>query len=292
MKNLKFAIIGASETENTKDLVAEIENRSFKSYLVNFENMLFEISRNKFKIEHNGIDINIFDIFIFRGYTKYFVEARILAEKLINENKIVVDEIVAKRYVPSKIFESSKFARYRISHPKTFQYFHFKLLCSNIDKISFPAIVKSLYGMKGRGIKKIENKKEMLSFFKKNNVRDYLIQECMEIDGDIRVFVVDGKALGAMKRFIIPGDFRSNISLGAGAEKIRMTKGIEKLALRSVKAMELEIAGVDIIEYRKKLYVLEVNSAPQWQKFKEITEINPAKNIIDLALKKYIKKNS
>jgi glutathione synthase/RimK-type ligase-like ATP-grasp enzyme len=80
--------------------------------------------------------------------------------------------------------------------------------------------------------------------------------------------------------------------LGARAEKILLTKKLETLALRATKAMNYEIAGVDIIEHKKEFYVLEINSAPQWQKFKEVTGINPAEDIVAYSLKKYYKKRS
>ncbi|OGI29418.1 MAG: hypothetical protein A2288_03810 [Candidatus Moranbacteria bacterium RIFOXYA12_FULL_44_15] len=92
-----------------------------------------------------------------------------------------------------------------------------------------------------------------------------------------------------MKRYIIPGDFRSNASLGAKAEKILLTQELKELALKATKAMNYEVAGVDIIKHKKKLYVLEINSAPQWQKFKEVTGVNPAEAIIAYAIKKYHK---
>lgn len=145
-----------------------------------------------------------------------------------------------------------------------------------------------MYGQKGQGIVKIDNKKQAYNFFKKNH-KGYLLQEYLEIDSDIRIFVVNSKILGAMKRFIIPGDFRSNASLGARVEQVNPTKEMIDLAKRAVKAMKYEIAGVDIVTYKGKFYVIEVNSTPQWQKFKKVTGINPAKHIIDYSLEKYKK---
>ncbi len=109
----------------------------------------------------------------------------------------------------------------------------------------------------------------------------------MKIDSDIRISVVNGEVRGAIRRFIIPGDFRSNTSLGAKVEKINLTEEMTNLAKRAVKAMKYEIAGVDIIEHGGRLYVLEVNSTPQWQNIKRVTGINLAVYIIDYALQKY-----
>jgi len=286
-KKIKFAIIGASETENTKDLVCEIKKRGHKVYLIQPKNLVFEFSKNKkFKVKQGKIDMDKLDIFIFRGYTINIIPAKILAEKLIYNKKVVIDEVVGKKFIPSKIFESSQFAKYGINHPRTFQALDYKSYESIFNAVTFPIIVKPLYSQKGQDIIKIENKNKAKKFFKKNP-SGYLIQEFLKTDSDIRVFVVGNKVIGAIRRFVLPGDFRSNASLGAKAEKIVLAKEMKTIAIKAVKAMGYEIAGVDFLKYKNKLYVLEVNSTPQWQKFKEVTGINPAKNIINYALKKY-----
>lgn len=289
MKKLKFAIVGASGTENTKDLVEEIKSRGHSVFLIQPKNLVFEFSKNKkFKIRQGNIDSDKLDIFLFRGYNVNIVAAKILAEKLIRDGKVVIDEILGKRFIPSKTFETSKFAEYKINHPGTFQALDISSYKIILDKAAFPIVVKPLYGQKGQGIIKINNKTKALAFFRKNP-EGYLIQEYLKTDGDVRVFVVNNKILGAIKRFVLPGDFRSNASLGAKAEKIIPTKEMKKIAIKATRAMGYEIAGVDFLEYKNKLYVLEINSTPQWQKFKKVTGINPAKYIISYALKKYEK---
>ena len=122
MKKIKFAIIGASETENTKNLIEEIKLRGHLVFLIQPKNLVFEFSKNKkFKIKQGNINLDKLDIFIFRGYNINIVVAKILAEKLIRDKKVVIDEVLGKRFIPSKIFECSKFAEYNINHPVTFQ---------------------------------------------------------------------------------------------------------------------------------------------------------------------------
>lgn len=292
MKKIKFAIIGASETENAKDLVKEIKSSGHTIFLIQPKNLVFEFSKNKkFKIKQGNIDLDKLDIFIFRGYNVNIVAVKILAEKLIRDKKVVIDEILGKRFIPSKIFEASKLAEHNINHPMTFQALDISSYKIVLDKATFPIIIKPLYGQKGQGIIKINNKTKALAFFKKNP-KGYLIQEYLKTDSDIRVFVVNNKVLGAIRRFVLPGNFRSNASLGAKVEKMIPTKEMKAIALKATKAMGYEIAGVDFLEYKNKLYVLEVNSTPQWQKFKEVTGINPAKNIISYATKKYKRNNA
>lgn len=83
--------------------------------------MIFEFSRNKYTAWQENLKLDNLDIFIFRGYNVNIIEAKILAEKLIRENKTVIDEALVKELIPSKIYESSQFSKNNIPHPKTFQ---------------------------------------------------------------------------------------------------------------------------------------------------------------------------
>ena len=84
-----------------------------------------------------------------------------------------------------------------------------------------------------------------------------------------------------MKRFVIPGDFRANISQGAKAEKYNLPKEAKEIAIKAAKITKTEFAGVDLIESRGKYYVIEVNRAPQFRGFKKYTGIDPSPFIID-----------
>lgn len=285
MNKLNFAIIGPN-TENTLDLIREIKKAGHRPFVVRLSDIFFEFNNGIFRALWKNKDLFDFDIFLLRGYNKNLLFAQIFAQELLAKGKIVIDETIGKRFISSKAYEASRMMQKKISHPKTWQAVSFSSYKKILKQISFPVIAKPVYGQKGQGIEKIRTAKEYLTFFSKNP-KGYLVQEFLKIDGDIRIFVVGNKVLGAMKRYLVPGDFRSNASLGAKTEKIPLTKELETLALKAAKTMDYEIAGIDILEHKKRFYVLEVNSSPQWQKFKEVTKINPAEYIIRYALKKY-----
>jgi ribosomal protein S6--L-glutamate ligase len=56
-------------------------------------------------------------------------------------------------------------------------------------------------------------------------------------------------------------EFRANIHLGGTATVIKATME-EKRAIKAAKAMDLKVAGVDIIRSAKGPLLLEVNSSP------------------------------
>ena len=129
-----------------------------------------------------------------------------------------------------------------------------------------PLIVKLLEGTQGKGVVLAETKKaaeSVINAFKSLNA-NILVQEFIkEANGkDIRCFVIDGKVVAAIQREAMPGEFRANIHLGGTASIIKVTSEEKKIAIKAAKAMDLKVAGVDIIRSSKGPLLLEVNSSP------------------------------
>lgn len=129
-----------------------------------------------------------------------------------------------------------------------------------------PLIVKLLEGTQGKGVVLAETKKaaeSVINAFKSLNA-NILVQEFIkEANGkDLRLFVIDGKVVAAIQREALPGEFRANIHLGGTASIIKPTSEEKKIAIRAAKAMDLKVAGVDIIRSSKGPLLLEVNSSP------------------------------
>ena len=129
-----------------------------------------------------------------------------------------------------------------------------------------PLIVKLLEGTQGKGVVLAETKKaaeSVINAFKSLNA-NILVQEFIkEANGkDIRCFVIDGKVVAAIQREALPGEFRANIHLGGTASIIKITAEEKRIAIKAAKAMDLKVAGVDIIRSSKGPLLLEVNSSP------------------------------
>ncbi|WP_169630183.1 30S ribosomal protein S6--L-glutamate ligase [Flavobacterium humi] len=129
-----------------------------------------------------------------------------------------------------------------------------------------PLIVKLLEGTQGKGVVLAETKKaaeSVINAFKSLNA-NILVQEFIkEANGkDLRLFVVDGKVVAAMQREAAPGEFRANIHMGGTASIVKVTAEEKRIAIKASKAMNLKVAGVDIIRSAKGPLLLEVNSSP------------------------------
>ena len=149
----------------------------------------------------------------------------------------------------------------------------------------YPVIVKLLEGTHGSGVILVESRRQAKStldaFYSLKT--QILIQEFIaESKGaDVRVFVVDGKAVGAMRRTAAPGDFRSNLHKGGSAESVKLTKKLRSTAEKATKALGLNVGGVDMVESARGPLVLEVNSSPGLEGIEKATGIDIAGKVIE-----------
>lgn len=129
-----------------------------------------------------------------------------------------------------------------------------------------PVVIKLLEGTQGVGVVLAETAKAaesvMAAFIQLD--ANILVQEFIKEAGgaDIRAFVVDGKVVASMKRQGPEGDFRSNLHRGGTASPIKLTPEERSTAIRSAKAMGLNVAGVDLLRSNHGPVVMEVNSSP------------------------------
>lgn len=179
-----------------------------------------------------------------------------------------------------------------IAVPKTIYASNLQTLPSILqDMGQFPIIIKLMNGTQGMGVILAENKsnaESIMEAFHTTNEKVILQKFIKEAKGaDLRAFVVDGKIVGAMKRQARPGDFRSNLHRGGTSEKIVLTRDEEEIALRSVKILGLNIAGVDMLKTHHGPVILEVNASPGLEGIEGTTEIDIAGAIMDYVEKGY-----
>ena len=145
-------------------------------------------------------------------------------------------------------------------------------------------VSKPLRGSQGQGIFRLDDPDLAFRIFKilQTANQTMLIQEFIETPGrDIRVFVVGNRVIGAMYRYAKPGAWKTNVSRGGKPEECPISKDLEQLAINASKAMQMDFAGIDLLESKTGLVVSEVNSAPNWSGLQKATGIDAAEEIID-----------
>ncbi|MBK5209564.1 MAG: 30S ribosomal protein S6--L-glutamate ligase [Flavobacteriaceae bacterium] len=169
--------------------------------------------------------------------------------------------------------------------PKTVFTNYSKNVQDVIDSVGgAPLVIKLLEGTQGLGVVLAENNNaatSVLEAFNGLQARVIAQEFIKEAKGaDIRVFVVDGAVVGAMKRQGKEGEFRSNLHRGGSAEIIKLTIDEENAALKAARVMGLGIAGVDLLQSARGPLILEVNSSPGLEGIEAATGIDIAGKII------------
>ena len=150
------------------------------------------------------------------------------------------------------------------------------------EEIGFPCVVKIISGSYGKGVHLCESRsdfRKLMEFVDSLDSKKILVvQEYLgECPGeDLRVLVVGGKVIGAMKRTAKDGDFRANINAGGTGESYPLTEEIEYIARESAKVLNLDIAGIDLLFDHRGFRVCEANSNPGFNGFEKYCQIDIA----------------
>lgn len=118
-------------------------------------------------------------------------------------------------------------------------------------------------------------------------VQEFL-EDADDRPSDVRVYVVGGEVVGAMRRHAPEGDWRTNVALGGEVEGITDELGAEprRLATEATAALGLDLAGVDLMPIDGDWYVLEVNATAGFKGLYAATDVSAAPYIARLAIER------
>lgn len=153
--------------------------------------------------------------------------------------------------------------------------------------LGLPLVIKECYGSFGEQVYLASTVEEAKETVKRIGAKPFLFQAFIasSFGTDVRVNVVGGRAVCAMKRTGKEGDFRSNIAHGGRGEPYRLSETEEALAVAAARAVGADFAGVDLLFGENGPLVCEVNSNPHFSGSYRATGINLAEPIFEHILK-------
>ncbi|HVO19539.1 MAG TPA: RimK family alpha-L-glutamate ligase [Anaeromyxobacter sp.] len=101
---------------------------------------------------------------------------------------------------------------------------------------------------------------------------------------DLRAFVVGAEVRATVERQAPPGEWRTNVALGASSRGVACPGEVATAALGAARALALDYAGVDLVLGPDGPTVIEVNGNPSWQGIEEATGLDMADAIADHVL--------
>ena len=294
---MKKILILVDKIGSKKELFAELiaqrlAGRGIRIVLARFSDLYFEIDGKYIKVAIEGTALADFDLVYFRRAGDKFSGVAATLACYLRERRIKYIDTSWSEIGPlgSKFTSLLKLAMAGFPVFPTIYVWQTnieKYRGKIIKKLGFPLVAKELSLQRGKGVYLIESKEDFGKLpltDSRSGENKYMFQKYIDIKDEYRVLVL-GEKVGVWERKIITakGEFRHNIALGGAEEFIpiaKIPKEISEVAINGSKALNLQIAGVDVAVEKgtDKVWLVEINRGPG---FTYDTKISP--EIFELA---------
>jgi glutathione synthase len=304
MKKKILAIQGSSlakvntETDTTLLLALEAQLRGFEIYYFEPQSMsyqdgkvyaackvikLYSNQKQFYKIKRKvNFDLSLAKYLLIRNdppFNQQYFNTTFLLEQIVHKVKIINDPH-AVRNVQEKLY-SLKFKRYMPNTLISEDLHEIKKFIKKNKKV----VIKPINGFSGNEVKLLKNfnSKLIKTYIKKYH--QIILQKFLpKISlGDRRVFIINGKVVGSITRIPKKGSILSNMSKGAIARQIKLTKTelkVSKLLAKDLKKSNIYFAGIDFVD-GQLIGDINVTSPTGLMAYFNLTNINLAKYFWD-----------
>ena len=287
------------ETDTTLQLALEAQKRSYQIYWYETKDLslikgkvyakakkviFFENRKKYFKIlKYINLDLSKANYILIRQNPPFnmdYITSTLYLENIPKKVKILNSPISVRNI--SEKFYSINFLKFM---PPTIFTKDLKLI-KKFYKENKKIVIKPIHGYAGKDILFIDrnfNQKTIKTYIKK--IGHVMAQKFLPLvkHGDKRVFILNGKVKGAIKRVPSKGSILSNISQGGSALKTKLNKKelhISKVIAKKLKKNNIFFAGIDLIS-NYLIGDINVTSPTGLPQYKDLTGINLAKNYWD-----------
>ena len=289
------------ETDTTLQLALEAQKRSYQIYWYETKDLslikgkvyakakkviFFENRKKYFKIlKYVNLDLSKANYILIRQNPPFnmdYITSTLYLENIPKKVKILNNPISVRNI--SEKFYSINFLKFM---PPTIFTKDLKLI-KKFYKKNNKIVIKPIHGYAGKDILFIDknfNEKSIKRYIKK--IGHVMVQKFLPLVkyGDKRVFILNGKVKGAIRRVPSKGSILSNISQGGSALKTKLNKKelyISNIIAKKLKKNNIFFAGIDLIS-NYLIGDINVTSPTGLPQYKNLTGINLAKNFWDEA---------
>jgi len=286
---MKIALITtlASLQENQR-LQQEAEKLGHQFQLIDLRNFNYQIIDNRLLVPPlKNLDA---DLVIVRGVFNSLKSISAIINHYRQQGiKIFDNNLLSHLYSIDKVTDIVKLSLTNIPTPNTSYSREYQDFPQLADQLGYPLILKSTRMGKGANVFKLDNSQQLnqlVSDLQQKDIKakSLLLQQFIPYIYDLRVLCI-GDQLFTMRRIPGENEFRANFSLGGSVELFDPNPKTVKLAHQALKAVDMTIAGVDVLITRDdQQYILEVNHTAGFVGMEKATGKNIAKIWLEHAI--------
>ena len=286
-RELRIALLSREKDNySSRRLIEAAEERNHVMEVINTAHCYMNINALAPAVHYDGKTLPRFDAIIPRIGASITAYGMAVVRQFEMTGAYSLNPAAAIGASRDKLLAHQLLARKRISMPVT----SFANSPKDTDDLieivgGAPLILKVTEGTQGRGVVLAETTKAAESVIQafRGVKAHFLVQEFIKEAGgsDVRCFVIGNRVVAAMVRQAEAGEFRSNLHQGGNAFTTKISKEERQTAVRSARAIGLNVAGVDLLRSDTGPKVLEVNSSPGLEGIENISGKDIAGLIID-----------
>lgn len=200
----------------------------------------------------------------------------------------VVNNSLAIAIATNKLWTLKILTQNSIPTPRTAISFNFEPSLRASQSIGYPVVIKPIDGSWGRLVAMARDEEELRTLIEHRSyipnpvMKVIMLQEFIKkCSRDMRVFVVGDEVVAAMYR-VNKDHWITNMARGSIAIPAKVDQEVEELTLKTAKAINGEVVGVDIFEHEEQGYIVnEVNAIPEFKNLVIATGIQVHRKIIE-----------
>lgn len=253
MASSRVAVLGSAKNETNRELVAAWRAQGIESALVD-------------PLEARECDCDVFLARLDVVPTLAGVEPGLLELlRLERRGAAVRNRAASLLATHDKLCTAAVLSRAGLPHPRT------RHLPATEDIVTpqAPVVLKPRFGSWGRDVHLCRTDSEVAEVMKELRSRPWyhrhgvLAQSVIPTPGfDLRLVVAGGRVVGAIERHPQPGEWRTNVSVGATRQPTTPDPEASALAVAAAEAVGADLVGVDLIPLPDGGYtVIELNGA-------------------------------
>ncbi len=287
-----FIIITEHNGWHTQQLSNSLNKHNKKYLLVKVNRISFSIDTST-HIHVNDSILNIKDIegIFVRGIPGGTFEEVIYYLNVLHffelNNITVYNSATSIEKCVDKARTSLILSQSKINCPKTYMTSNIKSFNDFVKNSSNKLVSKPIFGSQGKNLEIIDSNNSHPDYTNLNGVyytQDFIKNKSDKYE-DWRIFVVNNAVVAAMRRE--GSSWINNVAQGADCYLIEANKKMADLAIRASESINVNYAGVDIIEDKNGEYlVTEINSIPAWQ---GLQSVNKETIISDVIVDNFLK---